>query len=162
MEKGLQQKRVQAEKVLTRTLSNWREIREELQMLNGKQGRFQRLDSDGLDRASQITSLRRKINRLKTKKAKLLLAVAFDEVITSLLAEIALLEAELVRLKAVHEKENLISAILKMISDTLEMAEQPGYRLKPRGEAEAAHLPEDLSIPLRTVEDSASGSEWHV
>ena len=54
LEAGLWQKRAQAELLLTRTRENHLEVRAEIQMMKGNQGKYQRLNADGIARAKTI------------------------------------------------------------------------------------------------------------
>ena len=57
LENGLRVKREQAELAMTLTVENHLHIREAISSINGLQGRYQRLDTDGITRAREIKRL---------------------------------------------------------------------------------------------------------
>ena len=57
-------KRKQAELALTLTAENHLEVRDAISSLNGLQGRYQRLDSEGVARAREIDTLRKRLRRM--------------------------------------------------------------------------------------------------
>lgn len=61
LEHGLLAKRQQAELALTLAPENHSQIREAISSLNGLQGRYKRLDSEGVARASEIDRLRKRL-----------------------------------------------------------------------------------------------------
>eukprot|EP00438_Fugacium_kawagutii_P014584 Skav231483 [mRNA] locus=scaffold820:70442:71743:+ [translate_table: standard] len=99
MADGLSSKREQAEIVLQLNASNRGEVREKLSQLAGLQGRYTRLDEEGMERAETINQLRKRINGSHDRRER------------------QLLQGRLNLLKAEHELGNLKSKCSRMISD---------------------------------------------
>ena len=64
LENGLLVKRKQAELALSLTAENHLQIRDAISSLSGLQGRYQRLDTDGIARAREIHRVQKKLQRL--------------------------------------------------------------------------------------------------
>ena len=118
--------------MLTRTLSNWREVQDAISRESGNQGDSQKLDASGVQRASQIATQRDKMYSVKRKLRTKLEAGASPEARQDLSDEFAHEQAELARLRAAHKREKLIAGIIKTRLAILHMSKRPGYTLGPR------------------------------
>ena len=87
---GLLVKHKQANLALSLSAKNHLDIRDTISSLNGLQGRYKRLDSDGIDRAREIERLRKRLYRLTGP-------------------ERAALHSQLEELRAEHKLQKLIS-----------------------------------------------------
>lgn len=67
---GLDVKKEQAQLALTLTATNHVQLREQLSKLKGHQGRYQRLDEAGVNRAKEIHKMRNKLGRSSSQQAK--------------------------------------------------------------------------------------------
>ena len=109
---GLSCKGEQAQIALQLNASNRGEIREKLFQLSGQQGRYIRLDSDGMERSAEIKRQRKRIHRCR------------DE------AGLRALSEKLRRLQKEHRLENLQYTCRLMSSDIRRMLNE-GASLKP-------------------------------
>lgn len=67
---GLDVKKKQAQLALTLTAANHAQLREQLSKLKGHQGRYQRLDEAGMNRAKAILKMRYKLRKPTSQQAK--------------------------------------------------------------------------------------------
>ena len=105
---GLLVKRQQAELALSLTAANHLQIRDAISSLNGLQGRYQRLDADGIARAAEIRKLR---GRLRHR--------------ASLGLECASMQCQLEELCSRHAMKNII-ARCKLLRNDMRQALRKG------------------------------------
>ena len=104
---GLLVKRKQAELALSLTAENHRQIRDAISSLNGLQGRYQRLDTDGVARAREIQTVQKRLQRLDGP-------------------EHAALLSQLQELRAEHKLQKLISQCHLLRKDMRQSLRQGG------------------------------------
>ena len=107
---GLRVKRKQAELALSLTAENHFQIRDAISSLSGLQGRYQRLDADGITRAREIHRLQQRVRRVSGPEH------------TSLLTQIEELRAE-------HHLQKLISRCDLLRKDMRQSLRQGGWVL---------------------------------